>query len=596
MNKNTRILIGIILIVGITSMMMIQQVDAPSFTTIDSEVLREHLLDYIDAWQLENATDQSQYMNQVIEKGYQLSSPSDPVPFEWRNTFNFSNSADFFGDFVMTPDEVNANLRNYMFQLLYNDIEIACEVSVLDIMLFRVFDSLIIDWIDMAFAGFCNGFAQAARDFYEDPDMIPLGRDWAIELPAPNPNQTINEETHGDVTESMIKEYVLWKGSGAFFNPNHLLNWIKIYLGIPTPQGGITNSQEIVKMMDAMLLGTPHYTPAVILLMAPFWEVPSPSESHFVNVYDYTVNLDGSIRLYIYNNWDIYNASWGMYDDWIDVDSNGNFKGTHLSPESNFSRLAFYPDTSEYNSIITALMDLLPKLLGFGIFSPVDIEITDPLGRKVGIGENGITHQEFPAVMVEDDGEKFLLFPFTPGLPYTVNLTGTDVGSYRMETVRFLGNDAVVEEMEGTTEPGQKDIFSVTLDGSGIEVASIGVYLQAPSILSGSAVSLEWSRFNEDAEFSAYEIYYSKQPNILGKLHSTITDIDKTSAIVGGLAPETTYFFTVRVVTNDETIYVSNRVGANLPEDITNLLLIAAGIGGFVVFLLVIFFYRRRHH
>lgn len=60
MNTNTRYLVGIIIIVGITSMMMIQQVDAPNFTTIDSETLREHLLDYIDAWQLENATDQSQ--------------------------------------------------------------------------------------------------------------------------------------------------------------------------------------------------------------------------------------------------------------------------------------------------------------------------------------------------------------------------------------------------------------------------------------------------------------------------------------------------------------------------------------------------------
>lgn len=594
MKKNTRYLACFIIVFGITSMMMTQQVNGPVASTIDSEMLREQLLDYVDLWMLERSTDQSQYMDLVREKAYKLATPSDPVPFEPRNTFNFTNSADFFGDFVMTSDEVSSNLRNYMFQLLYNDIQMACEVSVLDILLFRVFDSLIIDWLNMEFAGFCNGFAQATRDFYEDSDLIPLGRDWAIELPAPSPNETIALETSGDVVESMIKEYVLWKGSGAFFNPNHLLNWVKIYLGLPTPQGGITNSQEISTMMAEMMVGTPHYKPAVVLLMAPFWEVPEPTESHFVNVYDYEVNGNGSITLYIYNNNHRWNSTYNMYDDWILVDSDGNFEGTHADPDTQYSRIAFYPDTSEYNSIITALMDLLPKLLGLGIFSPVDIEITDPLGRKIGIGDNGITYQEFPAIMVEDEGEKNLLFPFAPGLPYTVNLTGTDVGEYRMEANRFANQELVTEVIIGTTEPGQNDIFTVTLDESGIEVAKIGVFLEAPRILSGSAVSLEWSRFNEDNEFVAYDIYYSEQPTELGTLHSSINDIDTTSAVVGGLSSETTYFFTVRVRTVGDTIYDSNRVGANLPEDFTTLLLIAAGAGGFAVLILVVFLYRRK--
>ncbi|MFW9768575.1 MAG: hypothetical protein ACFFF9_16045 [Candidatus Thorarchaeota archaeon] len=594
MKKNRRYLATIVVVFGITSMMMTLPVAAPMISPIDSDNLREQLMEQVDLWMFRRATDQSQYMDVVRQKGYELASPSDPVPFEWRNTFNFTNSNNTFGNFVMTSDEVSSNLRNYIFQLLYSDIEAACEVSVLDILLFRVFDSLIIDWLNMEFAGFCNGFAQASRDFFEDPSMIPLGRDWALELPSPSPNATLARETNGDVVESMIKEYVLWKGSGAFFNPNHLLNWIKIYLGIPTPQGGITNSQEIAKMMDAMLVGTPHYTPAVILLMAPFWEVPEPTASHFVNVYDYEVNANGSITLYIYNNWYRFNETYNMYDDWILVDANGNFKGTHGDPDSNFSRLAFYPDTSEYNSIITALMDLLPKLLGLGIFSPVDIEITDPLGRKIGIGENGITHQEFPAIMVEDDGEKQLLFPFAPGLPYTINLTGTDTGEYRMETNRFVNQELVTEEIIGTTEPGKKDLFTVTLDESGIELAEIGVYLQTPKILSGTSVSLEWSRFNKDNEFVAYEIYYSKQPTKLGTLHSTITDIDQTSAVVGGLSSEETYYFTVRVTTNVDKDYNSNRVGAELPEDFTLLLILAAGAGGFAILILIVLLYRRK--
>ena len=96
-----------------------------------------------------------------------------------------------------------------------------------------------------------------------------------------------------------------------------------------------------------------------------------------------------------------------------------------------------------------------------------------------------------PALMVEDDGEKHMLFPFTPGLPYTINLTGTDVGEYRMEANRVVDGRIVTEEVIGETEPGQNDIFTVTLDGAGISVAEIGVYLEAPTILSGSAVELE---------------------------------------------------------------------------------------------------------
>ncbi|MBN2230457.1 MAG: fibronectin type III domain-containing protein, partial [Candidatus Thorarchaeota archaeon] len=421
-------------------------------------------------------------------------------------------------------------------------------------------------------------------------------------LPDPNPNITIAEETGGDVSEAAIKEYVLWKGSGAFFNPNHLLNWIKIYLGIPTPQGGITNAQEVQRMMDEMLLGSPHYAPQVLLLMAPCWEVPSPTSSHFINVYDYDLNSNGSITLYIYNNWYRYDESTPLYDDWILLDSNGNFGGTHRDPygdgddESLFTRMSFYPDTGEYNSIITALIDLLPDLLSLGLFSPVDIEITDPLGRKVSINEAGEQHLEFPAIAVEDDGEKHMLFPFAPGLPYTVNLTGTGTGEYRMEANRVVDGRLITSEVVGETVPGQNDVFTVTLEGSGISIAEIGVHLQAPTILSGNSVELHWSQFNNElSNFAGYEIYVSTQPNQLGTRYGEpITDVTQTSAVVGGLSGEETYFFTVRVITDGETIYDSNRVGATLPEDYTFWLYVAAGVGGFAILLLIVYLCRRR--
>ncbi len=612
MKKNTKYLLTFLVVIGMTSALASPPVQVAIASVLDSTSVRDKLLEFIDEWTLQyqdNPEDQSAAMRAAWELGNDIKKHQPAtlgVPFEWRNTFNFSNSAAYFGDFVMEPEEVESNLRNYIFQLLYSDIQAACEVSVLDILLFRTFDSLIIDWLDMDFSGFCNGFAQASRDYFLDPDKIPLARDWAIELPQPNPDPANASLTHGDVTEAAIKEYVLWKGSGAFFNPNHLLNWIKIYLGIPTPQGGISNSQEVQKLLADMHVGTPSYRPGVILLMAPVWEVPEPTESHFVTVYDYETFPDGSIRLYIYNNNDIYNSTWGMYDDWIDLDSTGNFAGTHQRPygdnktnhESLYTRMSFYPQTGEYNNIITAIMDLLPQLLGLGIFSPVDIEVTDPLGRTISIDEDGNQQHEFPAIMVEDEGRKQLLFPFAPGLPYTVNLTGTDVGEYRFEMHRMIDGKLVSETIEGMTEPGQNDVYQVTLDDTGINVAEIGVYLSAPKILSGSSVELEWSQFNnEGSDFVGYEIYYSQMPNELGvRYGDPITDITQTSAIVGGLSGETNYFFTVRVITDGDTVYDSNRVGASLPEDFTLWLYVAAGVGGFAFLVLVILVFRRRRN
>ncbi|MGY5859889.1 MAG: fibronectin type III domain-containing protein, partial [Candidatus Thorarchaeota archaeon] len=238
--------------------------------------------------------------------------------------------------------------------------------------------------------------------------------------------------------------------------------------------------------------------------------------------------------------------------------------------------------------------DLLPQVISMGIFSPVDVEITDPLGRTISIDEEGQTDVEFPALMVEDDGEKHLLFPFAPGLPYMVNLTGTDVGDYRMETNRVVDGKMVTENITGSTQPGQNDIFTVTLDGKGINVAKIGVYLDAPTILSGSSVRLEWTQYDEVDPFVGYEVYYSEQPNVLGTLYGTIEDVTTTSTIVGGLAGETTYFFTVRVVTSGDTVYDSNRVGATLPEDYSLLLYILVGVGGTAVLLLVLVFFKRK--
>ncbi|TXT55374.1 MAG: hypothetical protein BAJATHORv1_40285 [Candidatus Thorarchaeota archaeon] len=601
MRKETRFLICTLAIVGIVTLgFSIQPLDAGF--SFDSESLRDSLYQSLDLYPLQYGDmDQTELMRKVTELvlANTAAMSATTVPFGWMNTFNFSNSKDYFGGQVMTEEEVGANLRNFIFQVLYTDLEAACETSLLDIALLRVFDSLIVDWIDIGFSGFCNGMAQASRDYFIDSGIIPLGRDYAMELPPPNPNATIAKETNGDVTESAIKEYVLWKGSGAFFNPNHLINWLKIYLGMTSSVGGTTNAEEFLTLTQMMKKGTPAYRPVVILLMAPFWDEVKPTSSHFVTAYDYEVNANGSSTIYIYNNWDIYTDSFGMYDDWILLKADGTFDSTHLDQIGTYSknhtltRMCVYPETSEYNSILTTLMDFINRLISLDIFSPVDVEVTDPLGRTASVSSDGSLKAEFPAIVIEDDGHKSIVMPYAPGLPYQVNLTGTDEGDYRMELNRVVDGSVKTVEVSGETQPGQQDHYTVTLDADNTSLTQTGVRLFAPEIISGTTVELNWSRYS-GSDFSHYEILMSTNLADMGTVVQTIGDQDTVQAVVGGLTPEKTYFFTIRVHTTDGGIADSNRVGAILPQNYDLIIMIAAGAGGTALLIILVLVFRKR--
>ena len=92
--------------------------------------------------------------DELSQEGYYESTwdPSDyslaaQPSWSWGHTWNFTNSNNTFGEYTMEPEEVSENLRNMYHNLLYNDIEAACQVSILDIMLLRGFDSLILKWM-----------------------------------------------------------------------------------------------------------------------------------------------------------------------------------------------------------------------------------------------------------------------------------------------------------------------------------------------------------------------------------------------------------------------------------------------------------------
>ncbi|MFW9846829.1 MAG: fibronectin type III domain-containing protein, partial [Candidatus Thorarchaeota archaeon] len=384
------------------------------------------------------------------------------------------------------------------------------------------------------------------------------------------------------------------KGSGAFFNPNHLLNWIEIFLGLDLMYEGTYNALAFQDVAQWMLAG-PLYEPVVVLLTGRSWVMSNPGDSHFVVAYDYETHSNGSIQIYIYNCNEIYTGPENMYNDWIMLDPDGTFQGIRSDPEAQWHIMCAYERSPEYNSILSALIELLPKALGLLVLSPVDVQITDPAGRRIGVDEDGNRLNEFPAMYSEDeDGHKSILMPYVPGVPYTINLTGTDEGDYTLITNRVVDGELVTETVQGQTSPGESDIFSVSVEGDGLNLAKQGITLYAPTILSGTAVELEWTEYDEP-DFDHYEIYVSKSVDEIGnRLDVEINSRDETSYRVTGLTPESTYFFTVRVNTTSGPHADSNRVGAVMPEDITYLLLIAAGVGGLAVFLIVLVLWRRR--
>jgi hypothetical protein len=69
--------------------------------------------------------------------------------------------------------------------------------------------------------------------------------------------------------------------------------------------------------------------------------------------------------------------------------------------------------------------------VGFSVFSPVDIFVTDQNGNRLGLNENGDIINEIVGADFEMMGEhKFLFVPTDSGQTYTTTLTGTGTGTY----------------------------------------------------------------------------------------------------------------------------------------------------------------------
>ncbi len=91
MKKNTRYLICILVILGITSGILTPPGQHIVSSVFDSDALREHLLDFVDAWQLTTERNQGEYMDEVYANidTVKKFSPSQ-VGFDWIKDNHFA--------------------------------------------------------------------------------------------------------------------------------------------------------------------------------------------------------------------------------------------------------------------------------------------------------------------------------------------------------------------------------------------------------------------------------------------------------------------------------------------------------------------------
>jgi hypothetical protein len=283
-----------------------------------------------------------------------------------------------------------------------------------------------------------------------------------------------------------------------------------------------------------------------------------------------------------------------QYVDYIELDWEYNFQGSSVSDDSVWTQLCVYPETVEYNSLIVFLIDLLHQLGSLIISCPVEVHLTDYQGRVVGPDANGNRQVEFPALYTESGDQKIIVFPHGSGIPFNLNITGTDVGEYSIEMSRIIDGKLVTEYVNGTTQAGESDFYEIAMGEYAVDVDRLGVFMDTPQLVSEDTVRLSWTRWME-SEFDSYEVYKSKTVDQLGDLVHTELDKEITTVSLSGLEANTTHYFTVRVVGSNQGNLDSNQVAFDTPVRTFDYTwyVISGGLG-VAIFVLIIGFYHKR--
>jgi len=131
-------------------------------------------------------------------------------------------------------------------------------------------------------------------------------------------------------------------------------------------------------------------------------------------------------------------------------------------------------------------INLHEAALGFIILSPVEIQITDPLGRRVGLDFNtGEELSEIPGTLfsrsIEVNEPDFIFIPDPLEGEYTIKLLGVEEGNY-MVLVQALSDAGILTfaEFTGTTSPGDIHEHTATYNRASLPTAPLSIQWDSP--------------------------------------------------------------------------------------------------------------------
>ncbi len=240
------------------------------------------------------------------------------------------------------------------------------------------------------------------------------------------------------------------------------------------------------------------------------------------------------------------------------------------------------------------------------ILSPLDIEVFDQKGNRLGFGEDGSLQKDIPGADFNVFGDhKFVFLPEDEGETYTISLKGTGSGSFTLgiteiDGEQILGSENFVNLTVSTSTIGTLDIYAeqptlkLDTDGNGsvdqtflptsVLDANQSQDLLPPvstSTLSGTMGQEGFYRSNVNLELSAKDfavlglenqtsellkLDYKIDSNIWQSVLATSSNLSLTLSFEGEGNHEVSYFATDKAGNTEEPKSISFTIDKTLPE------------------------------
>jgi hypothetical protein len=240
------------------------------------------------------------------------------------------------------------------------------------------------------------------------------------------------------------------------------------------------------------------------------------------------------------------------------------------------------------------------------ILSPLDIEVFDQKGNRLGFGEDGSLQKNIPGADFNVFGDhKFIFLPEDEGETYTINLTGTGSGSFTLgiteiDGEEILGSENFVNLPVATSTIGILDLYAqqptlhLDTDGNGsvdqtflpssVLDANQSQDLVPPvstSTLNGTVGQEGFYRSNVNLQLSAKDIAvpglenqtsellkldYKIDSNIWQSVLATSSNLSLTLSFEGEGNHEVSYFATDKAGNTEEPKSISFTIDKTFPE------------------------------